>query len=75
MMNMTWRDHVASTPTVLRDKPRIKGTRTPVSLILGCLAVRHGSERIIGEFPDLDRAPIAACRDYARAWSEVESTD
>jgi uncharacterized protein (DUF433 family) len=29
---------IESTPDVLRGKPRIKGTRIPVSLILGYLA-------------------------------------
>jgi hypothetical protein len=33
-MNVTWKDHIESTPDVLRGKPRFKGTRIPVSLIL-----------------------------------------
>ncbi len=37
-MRVDWRDHVVSTTDVLRGKPRIKGTRVPVSLILGYLA-------------------------------------
>jgi hypothetical protein len=42
-----------STPDVLRGKPRIKGTRIPVSLILGYLAAGSTFEDIIKEFPDL----------------------
>jgi len=34
-MPVNWRDHIVSTADVLHGKPRIKGTRIPVSLILG----------------------------------------
>ena len=31
-MKVTWKDHIVSTPDVIRGKPRIKGTRIPASL-------------------------------------------
>ena len=34
-MQVNWKDHIVSTPDVPRGKPRIKGTRIPVSLVLG----------------------------------------
>lgn len=71
-MQINWRDHIVSTPDVLRGKPRIKGTRIPVSLILGYLAAGSTVEHIIEEFPDLSEEHIAACLDYARALSEFE---
>lgn len=71
-MNVTWREHIESDPKVLRGKPRIKGTRIPVSLILGHLAAGYDSERIIAELPDLNREQIAACLDYARDLAEFE---
>ncbi|MBN1866535.1 DUF433 domain-containing protein [Candidatus Sumerlaeota bacterium] len=71
-MNATWQDHIESTPNVLRGKPRIKGTRIPVSLILGYLAAGRGTDEIIAEFPDLQREHIAACLDYARDLAEFE---
>lgn len=43
-MNVNWRDHIVSTPDVLRGKPRIKETRIPVSLILGYLAAGNTLE-------------------------------
>jgi len=71
-MQPDWTDHIISTPDVLRGKPRIKGTRIPVSLILGYLAAGYTFEEIIEEFPDLTKEQIAACLDYARELSEFE---
>lgn len=71
-MQIHWKDHIISTPNVLRGKPRIKGTRIPVSLILGYLAAGYSPEDIIKEFPDLTKEQIAACLDYARDLSEFE---
>ena len=71
-MQADWRKHIVSTPDVFRGKPRIKGTRIPVSLILGYLATGNTVEEIINEFPDLTKEQIAACLDYARELSEFE---
>jgi uncharacterized protein (DUF433 family) len=71
-MQVDWKNHIVSTSDVLRGKPRIKGTRIPVSLILGYLAMGNTFEEIIGEFPDLTKEQIAACLDYARDLSEFE---
>ena len=71
-MSIAWQDHIESTPTILRGKPRIKGTRIPVSLILGYLAAGSSPEQIRAEFPDLTPEQIAACLDYARGLAEFE---
>ena len=71
-MQEDWRNYILSTPDVLRGKPRIKGTRIPVSLILGYLAAGNTIEKIIEEFPDLTKKQITACLDYARELSEFE---
>ena len=71
-MQVDWRNYIVSTPDVLRGKPRIKGTRIPVSLILGYLAIGKTADGIIEEFPDFTKEQIAACLDYARALSEFE---
>ena len=64
-MQTDWRDYIVSTPDVLKGKPRIKGTRIQVSLILGYLAAGSTVEEIIKEFPDITREQIAACLNYA----------
>jgi len=71
-MREDWTQHIVSTPDVLRGKPRIKGTRIKVSLILGYLAVGRTIADIIEEFPDLTEEQIAACLSYARELSEFE---
>ena len=71
-MGISWQDHIESTPEVLHGKPRFKGTRIPVSLILGYLSAGIEKEKIIEEFPDLTGEGIAACLDYARCLSEFE---
>jgi uncharacterized protein (DUF433 family) len=71
-MPTDWRNHVESAPEVLRGKPRIKGTRIPVSLILGYLAAGYSFEGIIGQFPDLSKEQVLACLEYARDLSEFE---
>ncbi|MBI4546433.1 MAG: DUF433 domain-containing protein [Ignavibacteriae bacterium] len=72
-MPVNWKEYIVSTPDVLKGKPRIKGTRIPVSLVLGYLAAGKTFEDIIKEFPDLTREHVAACLDYARQLSEFET--
>ena len=71
-MPINWRDHIVSTPDILRGKPRIKGTRIPVNLLLGYLAAGHTTDKIIAEFPDLKAMQIHTCLDYARELAEFE---
>ena len=71
-MQANWRDHIVSTPDVLRGKPRVKGTRIPVSLVLGYLAAGKSTREIKEEFPDLTEEQVAACLDYARDLTEFE---
>jgi len=52
-MRVHWKEHIVSTADVLRGKPRVQGTRIPVSLVLGYLAAGHTYEEILQEFPDL----------------------
>ncbi len=71
-MPVEWKDYITSDPEILRGKPRIKGTRIPVTLVLGYLAAGKSAEEIIAEFPDLTRDQIAACLDYARDLAEFQ---
>jgi uncharacterized protein (DUF433 family) len=71
-MSKEWKEIIVSDPEILRGRPRIKGTRIPVSVILGHMAAGQTPQDIIAEYPDLTTDQIAACLDYARALSEFE---
>jgi len=72
-MQVKWQKYIESTPEILKGKPRIKGTRIPVSLILGYLASGYDNKKIKNEFNnDVSDEHIAACLDYARDLSEFE---
>lgn len=66
-------EHIITDPEILRGKPRLKGTRIPVGLVLGYLAAGKTADEIITEFPDLNRQQIAACLDYARDLAEFKA--
>jgi uncharacterized protein (DUF433 family) len=72
-MPVGWKDHIVSDPEILRGKPRLKGTRIPVGIVLGYLAAGKTAEEIVSEFPDLTREQISACLDYARDLAEFEA--
>ena len=72
-MPVAWKQYIVSDPEILRGKPRIKGTRIPVGLVLGYLATGKTSADIVAEFPDLTNERIAACLDYARELAEFEA--
>jgi uncharacterized protein (DUF433 family) len=69
---IAWRDFIESTPGILAGKPRLKGTRIAVSLVLGYLASGSTVDEIIREYPDLTPEQIRACLDYARELAEFE---
>lgn len=72
-MRVEWKQHIVSDPEILRGKPRVKGTRISVGLILGYLAAGKNTADILAEFPDLTTEQIAACLDYARDLAEFEA--
>jgi uncharacterized protein (DUF433 family) len=65
--------HIVSDPEILRRKPRLKGTRIPVSVVLGYLAAGKTAQEIVAEFPDFTCEQVAACLDYARELAEFEA--
>jgi uncharacterized protein (DUF433 family) len=72
-MRVNWKQYIVSEPDVLQGKPRLKGTRIPVSLVLGYLANGSKPEQIIAEFEGLSLEQIAACLDYARDLAEFKA--
>ncbi len=66
-MPINWNDYIVRVPDILHRKPCIKGTRIPVSLILGYLLAKYSFDQVIQEFPDLNEEQIIACLDYAHS--------
>jgi len=73
IMSDQWRDHIVSSPEILRGKARLRGTRIPVSLILGYLAEGYDYGQIRAEHPDVTEQHIAASLAYARDLAESET--
>jgi len=72
-MPVNWKDYIVSDPEILPGKPRLKGTRIAVGLILGYLAAGQTFDEIIVEYPDLNHEQNAACLDYARCLADFET--
>ena len=72
-MEISWKQHIASDTEILHGKPRLRGTRIPVSLVLGYLAAGKSADEIIAEFPDLTHEQVTACLDYARELADFEA--
>jgi uncharacterized protein (DUF433 family) len=71
-MATAWRDLVASTPAVMHGQVCIRGTRIPVSLILGSLADGMIADEIVADYPTLTPEAINAALAYAAALASEE---
>ncbi|MBI5813566.1 MAG: DUF433 domain-containing protein [Meiothermus silvanus] len=65
-------DRINSNPDVLRGRPRIRGTRIAVYMILEALAVGMSVEAVLEEYPDLSPADIQAALLYGARMSNYE---
>ena len=65
MTRITWQDHVVIAPDIHHGDPCIKGTRIPVSIILGSLADGMTPEQIRDAYPQLALEDIRAALGYA----------
>ena len=61
-------------PTVCHGQACIKGTRIPVSQLLGMLANGDTVESLLQAYPHLERADILACLEYAALLTEEQVT-
>jgi uncharacterized protein (DUF433 family) len=62
---MNWRKRIVIDPQIHHGKPCIKGTRVPVSVIVGSIAEGHTPERIIESWPQLTAEDIKAALKFA----------
>ncbi len=59
-------------PSVCHGKPVIRGTRVPVSVVLGALSGGDSVERVLEDYPTLCRDDIIAALEYAGHLSSFE---
>lgn len=57
---MNWKDRIVATPDTLVGKPRIKGTRISVELLLDRLADGWSREDILESYPNVTAEDIQA---------------
>ena len=62
---MRWQDHIVASPDALHGAPRFKGTRIPVSIVLGDLATGTTAEELRQDYPSLSPEAVAAALAYA----------
>lgn len=67
------RDRIASDPEVVSGKPRIKGTRIPVHIILDLLAAGETYDGILRAYPHIKKEDIQACIQYAAILADEEA--
>ena len=58
-------DRIVCTPGVVSGKPRIKGTRVTVGVLLGQLAVGHSIDEVLRDFPYIQREDVLEALQYA----------
>ena len=62
---MDWRERIVCTPGVVGGRPRIKGTRLAVSLILEFMSAGSSEAEILEAYPQLSADDVRACLRYA----------
>ena len=72
-MKKPYQERIISHPDLRGGEPCIKGTRIPVSIIVGSLAQGMTREEILGEYPQLTNEDISAALMYASESVQQES--
>lgn len=64
-MKRNWKDQIVIDPDLHHGNACIKGTRIPVTMIVGSLADGLTEEEILAAYPQLKTEHIQAALDYA----------
>jgi uncharacterized protein (DUF433 family) len=73
MTHFRWQDYIIIDPEVHHGDPCIKGTRIPISMIMGSLADGLAPEEILVYYPQLTRQAIQAVLAYAAELMQQEA--
>jgi len=72
-MKPAYQERIISLPDLRGGEPCIRGTRIPVSVIVGSMAQGMSREEILGEYPQLTNEDISAALMYASESVQHES--
>ncbi|HEX3522620.1 MAG TPA: DUF433 domain-containing protein [Stellaceae bacterium] len=72
-MSENWRQRIVIDPAFHHGEPCIKGTRVPVSVIVGSIAVGDTPDHILGAWPQLTSEDVKAALKFAA--EAVNNTD
>ena len=64
---MNWRERISIDPNIHHGKACIKGTRVPVSVIVGTIADGETPERVLKSWPQLTLEDVTAALWFASA--------
>ncbi len=67
-----WKDRISIDPNVCHGKPRIKGTRIMVSIILDYLTAGESEAEILRQYPVLKSQDLRAALAYAASLAREE---
>jgi uncharacterized protein (DUF433 family) len=67
-------DRIELNPLVCNGRPVIKNTRITVQTILGYLSAGDSVDDVLVAHPNLTRADVLACLDYARRLGDLHTT-
>lgn len=62
---MEWKNHIVTDDETFAGKPRIKGTRISVELILDRVADGRITEDILASYPNISREDVSATLSFA----------
>lgn len=65
MSRINWKEHIIINPDLHHGDPCIKGTRIPVTTIVGSLADGLTADEIIAAYPQLSVVEVQAALAYA----------
>jgi uncharacterized protein (DUF433 family) len=64
-MRIDWHQFISVDPEIRHGEPCIKGTRIPVSMIVGSVADGMSFDEIIDAYPQLKKGSVQAALAYA----------
>ena len=62
---MSWRDQIVIDPAIRGGEPYIKGTRVPVSVVVGSIADGDTAAEVIAAWPQLAEDDVKAALKFA----------